>query len=377
MPLAFFAFGFVLLGAGCEKPSLLDTVAAKISEARLFTFSGEAPVHSFAALLPEDCQKSERYNVTTKACALVCANSSDCAAKEAAITAKAQAIWNKYINADREQDSFDVDEETSIMEYSAGDGKIKLSDRPTVPAALKKWQKDKNKLQRPWKLFTTLFPKGVYDIVDGYVVYTDGNSKSAASLAPGDSANGTYTLYVDIADAFPNNNFDPGSLTYYFIHEFGHVLTLNQNEQAGYDENSAPSDTENEESDTADESSDCSAYTSMFGCMRNTSYINTFYNRFWKASWAEYKADEQDGYDAALKEQTNDWYSKHPDWFVTDYAAVNPEEDMAESWSAFVLKDKPTGSSIADQKILFFYDYPELVHMRDAIRHRLIAASGV
>ncbi len=365
------------MGAGCQPGDALQTVSAKISEARLFSFSNEAPVHSFPELKPEDCLKSERYDVSAKACKLVCSSSGDCTAKESAAAAKGLAIWNKYINADREQDSFDVDEETSIMEYSADDGKLKLTDRPAVPAALKKWQKDKNKLQRPWKLFTTLFPKGMYDIVDGYVVYTDGNSKSAASLVPGDAGSGTYTLYVDIADAFPNNNFDPGSLTYFLIHEFGHALTLNQNEQAGYDESVAPSDNEDGESSSIDDGSDCRAYTSLFGCMRSDSYLNTFYNRFWKSTWSEYKALSQDGYDAAIQEQMNDWYSQHQDWFITDYAAVNPEEDMAESWSAFVLKDRPTGTSIADQKVLFFYDYPELVNLRDAIRHRLVAANGV
>ena len=56
---------------------------------------------------------------------------------------------------------------------------------------------------------------------------------------------------------------------------------------------------------------------------------------------------------------------------MTEYAASNPDEDFAESFVAFVLKEKPTKSTTVDQKIRFFYDFPELVEMRDFIRSNL------
>jgi hypothetical protein len=60
---------------------------------------------------------------------------------------------------------------------------------------------------------------------------------------------------------------------------------------------------------------------------------------------------------------------------VTEYAASNPSEDLAESFTAFVLQEKPTKSTVgfihSDQKILFFYDFPELVEIRDFIRSNL------
>ena len=60
---------------------------------------------------------------------------------------------------------------------------------------------------------------------------------------------------------------------------------------------------------------------------------------------------------------------------MTDYAATNPGEDIAESWTHFVINDKPSGDSIADQKVRFFYDYPELVELRDKIRARLYSGN--
>jgi hypothetical protein len=47
--------------------------------------------------------------------------------------------------------------------------------------------------------------------------------------------------------------------------------------------------------------------------------------------------------------------------------AANPPEDIAESWTEFVLRPKPVGASIAEQKALFFYEFPELVQTRREI----------
>lgn len=47
--------------------------------------------------------------------------------------------------------------------------------------------------------------------------------------------------------------------------------------------------------------------------------------------------------------------------------ATSPVEDMAESWTNFVLKPSPEGKRIADEKALFFYDFPELVTFQQQI----------
>lgn len=57
--------------------------------------------------------------------------------------------------------------------------------------------------------------------------------------------------------------------------------------------------------------------------------------------------------------------------FVSDYAATNIEEDIAESFRIFVCGEKPTTLSVADKKVLFFYDYPELVKIRNEYRNNL------
>jgi hypothetical protein len=62
-------------------------------------------------------------------------------------------------------------------------------------------------------------------------------------------------------------------------------------------------------------------------------------------------------------------YSEHK--FVSVYASSNPGEDIAESFTYFVLNTKPTGSTIREQKMLFFYQYPELIKLRNLIRSRV------
>jgi hypothetical protein len=47
-------------------------------------------------------------------------------------------------------------------------------------------------------------------------------------------------------------------------------------------------------------------------------------------------------------------------------------EDIAESWTAFVLTDKSAGETISEQKILFFYNFSELVDIREHIRKGLV-----
>ena len=66
-----------------------------------------------------------------------------------------------------------------------------------------------------------------------------------------------------------------------------------------------------------------------------------------------------------------DFYNTYQDQFLTDYAPTSPAEDIAESWAFFVLSPKPEMNSIANEKILFFYEYPELVQLRAQILNQI------
>ncbi|MHB0915370.1 MAG: recombinase family protein, partial [Thermoleophilia bacterium] len=89
-------------------------------------------------------------------------------------------------------------------------------------------------------------------------------------------------------------------------------------------------------------------------------HINGFYQEYRDDIFEEHEANQYIEDDEDYWEATDAFYERYSDRFVNDYAATNPGEDIAESCTQFILKDRPRGSSIKDQKVEFFYEYPEL-----------------
>ena len=163
-----------------------------------------------------------------------------------------------------------------------------------------------------------------------------------------------WMLHVDIVDAQ-----NPDELTYTLIHEFAHVLTLNETQVAFDMEvfNEPDNESVYEEAEAS-----CPTYFPGEGCSLRQSYINAFFDAFWSDIYPDWLESDPD---------SDEFYQAYEDQFVTDYAATNPGEDIAESFTAFVLEPKPDGDTIAEEKVLFFYNYPELVQLRAEIVGRV------
>ena len=135
------------------------------------------------------------------------------------------------------------------------------------------------------------------------------------------------------------------------IHEFAHLLTLQAKEvPPSFDDGGCPT------------------YHTGEGCSLKGSTMAEFVARFWPESqrnevFAAQEAGDWDAIDA--------FYAEHRDDFVTDYATTNPAEDLAETFTVFVLNDRPTGDTIADQKVQFLWDDADMVELRDRIRAAL------
>lgn len=155
------------------------------------------------------------------------------------------------------------------------------------------------------------------------------------------------------------------------IHEFGHIVALNNTQYETY-----PTIIEDMEAPLSDEEySDglevdiaaCTTIAFEDGCVIEDSYLELFTEEFWTE-----EAVEQIVY-MELDDSAAYFFDENPDAFVTEYAATNPIEDFAESFSYFVgLSDEdypPEDSDWEmDQKILWFEQFPELVEMRESIR---------
>jgi hypothetical protein len=227
-------------------------------------------------------------------------------------------------------------------------------------------QQDTAAHEQIWEYFTALIPPERRLMLVEYSVISDGEGRLLAAVAQTTTDADSWALEVDIADSYNQAN-----LTYTLVHEFGHLLTLNAGQVIPslalfYN----PDDNETYTREVAA----CPDYFPGEGCSQPDSYINAFFNQFWKdihADWQKVNLEEDDD---LYYEKLDEFYTSHADQFVNDYAVTNPEEDIAESWSFFVLGPRLEGKTIAEEKILFFYRYPELVQLRSRILSRLCTA---
>jgi len=217
-----------------------------------------------------------------------------------------------------------------------------------------------------WAYFSSIIPPEERKFLTRFAVISDGRYNLLAAVTPNYDNPTQWTLELDILDS--DNYHD---LTFTLLHEFGHLLTLNSkqvpvNRRVLYN----PDDIELHDQAVAD----CPGYFTGEGCSNTDSYINEFFIRFWPRFYEEWKEidlieDEDDHLD-----KLDEFYDAYKDQFLTNYATISPAEDIAESWSFFILSPKPGPDSIANEKITFFYEYPELVQLREDILNRICEA---
>jgi hypothetical protein len=258
-----------------------------------------------------------------------------------------------------------ADKQRFLVMYRVNGDRISNPIYESVPTNLKDEQQDRTRHEALWNYFAAIIPAEQRNFVSGFSIFTDGKGHILAAVTQDYRDPKQWDLDMDIADSSDSYN-----LTFTLIHEFGHLLTLNAKQVTP----SRPIFNHPDDPRIVQQEVDaCSQYFPGEGCSTPSSYINVFYDRFWTRIYEEWKQIDE------KKEQDEDkyyrlldkFYDKYKDRFVTDYAATSPEEDMAETWAFFILAPKPQGGSIADQKVLFYYRYPELVDLRGQILNRL------
>lgn len=211
-----------------------------------------------------------------------------------------------------------------------------------------------------WDEFNRIFPEELTKkYIKRIVLMTDGLDEKTGALVALSSKNDKWQLEIDIKDVNFNSE-DKKRLhesVYTIVHEFGHLLTLNRTQIRPTDKF---------------EQGEGELYLTQEGEAYKNSYINKFVNLFWKGSLLNSWDVIQRKYcytEANCVEKLYDLYLNNKTEFLTDYAAESPEEDIVESWTAFVLRPKiRKPRTIAHKKINFFYEFPELVEYRKMIR---------
>ncbi len=258
-----------------------------------------------------------------------------------------------------ESEGHETPEEATLVSYTVSGDEISDPLFEDVDSELLDEQTDQAAQARIWEYYTQIIPAENRETLVEYVIFTDGPDNTLASVSQSSYDPQAWSLQVDLADTT-----DYYSLTFTLIHEHGHLLTLGPDQVP-------PSLAIYNNPDNDDlyieELSACENYFPGEGCANTDSYINIFHDHFWNEiqdEWNEINLEEDDD---LYYEKLDDFYYKYQDQFLTDYSPTSPAEDIAEAWAFFVLNRKPAGDTIAEQKILFFYDYPELVEVRSAI----------
>ncbi len=211
-----------------------------------------------------------------------------------------------------------------------------------------------------WKEFNRIFPQELTQkYIKRIVLMTDGIDEKTGALVNLTSKNNKWQLEIDIKDVNlkTRNKKRLYQSVYTLVHEFGHLLTLNETQVRPTLKN---------------EQDEGELYLTDEGEAYKKSYLNKFVSLFWKGAllkrWDVIQR-EHCYTEANCVEKLLDLYQNNSSEFLTDYAAESPEEDIVESWTAFVLRPKVRRPrTIAHKKINFFYQFPELVAYRKMIR---------
>lgn len=281
--------------------------------------------------------------------------------------ASCPAVSSSIVKAAATIESYQLpEEETRLVTYPIQRSELADPLYEAVPDELQDEQADISTQRAIWNYFATLIPEQNREFLTEFSVLTDGKDNLLAAVAQSQNDPANWRLEVDIADAQ-----DYANLTFTLIHEFGHLLTLNEQQVSP---SMAVFNSQNDPAVRSHEAAMCPNFFAHEGCSKHDSYLNQFYQRFWTDKYEEWFQVESIGDDYLYYTRLNEFYEKYQDQFVTEYAATNPVEDLAETWAYFILTPMPKGSTIANQKVLFFYEYPELVELRQEIMNNLCYA---
>ncbi len=216
------------------------------------------------------------------------------------------------------------------------DGKIEFDESAEAKAKSKKVK----------ELLEKLIPTDKLSRIKEIKVFTDGKDETLAFVENMDETGKDWRLAFDKLDVNLDKLDKDGrrDVIWTLVHEYSHIESLNET-QVNYGKRA-----KNENEIDIEE-----------GALKESSYLNKFAKKFWTKEMI--KMSESGDIGEALK-----LYDENPTDFVSDYATSNLVEDFAESFAKFVLSDKASGDSKADKKVNFFYDFPELVKLRNHMR---------
>ncbi len=197
--------------------------------------------------------------------------------------------------------------------------------------------------EKLWQRFKAVIPEPIREDVKEFEIFTDGHGEYYGYVSPLNFIQTQWRLSFDIQDF----TYDKKLFYYGIIHESAHLI--------GFDDS--------QHNDTA--KSYCTNYQILERCANDEAYTQLFYKQFWTKEMVE------ESYTYAYDSVENRSYASTKN-FVTPYAMNNVDEDFAESFSYFIFSKRPTDlKKIKHQKIEFFYQFEELIKLRNELLHNI------
>lgn len=268
----------------------------------------------------DDCSNYEHYNTEQKVCYFECANQSECAAIQKSINDELIS-WDNYTQSDTDKisENSEIPSGSTLATYNVNrDEKISLTSGENI-----------DEYTNIWEAIAALSPDTISNnYIESYVIYANPKSDTLAFVSD-DDANGKWTISINLP-VYKSVDLREKKTT--LVHELAHIISLNSSQI------------------TVKKS--CQNLYLNEGCANNTSYIQTFWLKYWK-------------------DISNPKYDGNK--YVTQYATTNVAEDFAETFASFVIGKHQTelGDTIRDQKIKSLYSYTYLIQIRDDMRNQL------
>ena len=290
--------------------------------------------------VPADCLPGETFDTEDRICYFdfYCETNAECEAVDARYGELLDALGDSYVLDERDHAAYGSDIDRAVIRGT---------------------EEQVGAIQT---LVDDLISPGHRSYISAIVSESDGFDGTLAYVEPTDDQGDSWTIAYDPEDTFTETGVfrDKEEFIATLIHEYAHILTLNSSQV-----DHASSDVEFIE---------CyRGYTIVDeGCAKPGSYVTQFVREFWN------EEDRDEAYEAFAREKEEDFayelFEARPDDFVTEYAATNEVEDIAESFTLFVMQGRSEENTMAEQKINFFYTYPELVALRSHIRGGVLQA---
>ena len=298
------------------KKSLSSNEIPKEEDVRVYETDAESA---------DDCASFETFDEENSTCSFECTNKQECSNLQTQADEEF-TDWSKELS----QDKAPVEEKTIPANDKSQKAGYKVSTGENITLV---FGKDSQEYRKIWDDIKSISPDYISDkYIEEFQIFDNGKDDTLAFVHD-DDRNGKWTIGVNLTGRKSSSEREQKAT---IIHELGHIISLNTSQIN-------PNISENA----------CKTYFINEGCADANSYAYYFKKNFWK--------------------NTNQGQEYNENKFVTEYASSEPLEDLAESFAFFVLGKGQSflGDSMKDQKMKMFYNYPELVQVREEMRKSL------